>query len=386
MDPCPSRMSPMDIALGHLFGQVDHVLEPTRSRQSPRQALEHAVLRAVSRPPCGVLFSGGRDSSSVLAIATHVARRHGLPDPIPMTLLYPDAASTDERAWQELVVRHLGLSDWERREYTDEMDVVGPFATRQLRRHGLLWIPYSHTATPFLELLPDGSLLDGNGGDEVLGDEHHRIKPVARVMRLRRPLSLRLGLSVVRALAPRGLRVNRKRRRHAGDAAPWLREPARLAWIEAAADAEAQSWLSFERSVRHKVQSRAVAQWLETQRLLAEDAGTRWSSPLLDPDVVDALARHGGFLGPGSREESLRTLLGDLLPPGLPSRTSKAVFTEAYFTNHTRAFARGWDGTGLDGDLVDPEALRRAWLGDGVLGLTSALLQTAWLATHTTAG
>ena len=59
---------------------------------SPRAALEAVVLRALLRPPCLVSFSGGRDSSLVLAIASDVARRHGLPLPVPATNRFPGRA------------------------------------------------------------------------------------------------------------------------------------------------------------------------------------------------------------------------------------------------------------------------------------------------------
>ena len=57
-------------------------------------------------------FSGGRDSSAVLATATMVARKHGLNDPVPITLRCPAIEEADETASQELVIRHLGIEEW----------------------------------------------------------------------------------------------------------------------------------------------------------------------------------------------------------------------------------------------------------------------------------
>ena len=85
---------------------------------SPREALERAILPALLRPPCLVSFSGGRDSAAVLAVATALARREGLPAPIPATNVFPAADDSDETAWQELIVRHLGLSEWVRTRAT----------------------------------------------------------------------------------------------------------------------------------------------------------------------------------------------------------------------------------------------------------------------------
>ena len=71
----------------------------------PSAALERAVLPALLRPPCVVSFSGGRDSSLVLAAAVAVARSEGLAAPIPITVRFPASAESDEQEWQERVVR-----------------------------------------------------------------------------------------------------------------------------------------------------------------------------------------------------------------------------------------------------------------------------------------
>jgi hypothetical protein len=66
-----------------------------------------------------------------------VARREGLPEPIPATLRFPEASDTDEDDWQEQVVRRLGCGDWTRLEFTDELDLVGPVARRVTATEGL---------------------------------------------------------------------------------------------------------------------------------------------------------------------------------------------------------------------------------------------------------
>jgi hypothetical protein len=125
-------MSPEEITWGYLVGNDGTLPAPTEPPPTPRAALEEALLPLVTRPPCGVAFSGGRDSSLVLAIATRLARMHGVPDPVPITRRFPTVAAADETDWQELVVRHLGLREWERIEFHDELDIVGPLA----QRHG----------------------------------------------------------------------------------------------------------------------------------------------------------------------------------------------------------------------------------------------------------
>ena len=58
-------------------------------------------------------FSGGRDSSALLAVALNVARRQGLPEPVALTLRYSENTDTEESAWQKLVVDHLRPKAWE---------------------------------------------------------------------------------------------------------------------------------------------------------------------------------------------------------------------------------------------------------------------------------
>ena len=90
--------------------------------------------------------------------------------------------------------------------------------------------------------------------------------------------------------------------------------------------------------------------------------------------------RRGGFLGPGDRTASLRALVPDLLPDEMLTRTSKAYFNNCYMARHTSEFAAGWDGSGVDSELVDADVLRSHWLGEQQHFFTAALLQQAWLA------
>ena len=99
-----------------------------------------------------------------------------------------------------------------------------------------------------------------------------------------------------------------------------------------------------------------------------------------DPAFLAAWAREGGWRGFGDRTESLRVLVPDLLPPEVLERTGKAVFHYAYFRDQVRAFARAWNGAGLDPDLVDAERLREAALQLTPNALTALPLQAAWLA------
>jgi asparagine synthase (glutamine-hydrolysing) len=63
------------------------------------------------------------------------------------------------------------------------------------------------------------------------------------------------------------------------------------------------------------------------------------------------------------------------------ARRDKAAFNCSRFGPVSREFARTWDGRGVDEGLVDPEALRAAWLSEVPPPATALLLQQAWLTT-----
>jgi asparagine synthase (glutamine-hydrolysing) len=99
-----------------------------------------------------------------------------------------------------------------------------------------------------------------------------------------------------------------------------------------------------------------------------------------EPALVASVAAAGGFLGWTGRAATMRALFGDLLPREVLERRSKALFANAVFTRHTREFARRWNGTGVDTDLVDAAALRENWLSETPHAPSMSLLQQAWLA------
>jgi asparagine synthase (glutamine-hydrolysing) len=373
-------MSPLEIACGYVFGHTAGRPRASCRAATARDALEQAVTVALRRPPCGVAFSGGRDSSLILAVATHVARRDGFPDPVPITKVFPHAPATDETEWQELVVRHLRLNDWQRVVLDDELDLVGPLAATHLLRHGVLWPPTIHADVPIIERVTGGSLLDGEGGDEVLGVAQHRIAPMTNLLRNPRHLRRSSVRAAVAALAPANTRAARLEQQVTTASMPWIRPPLLSELSRRFHEGARTEPLSFASSVRMVPRRRSFALLAHNQRLLAEDADVVFVSPLLDQDVVEMLAREGGWLGRGDRTAALRALASDLLPDAVLSRTTKAEFGGAFWAGHARGFAERWTGDGVDGSLVDPDALKRLWCSDDHHALTSALLQQAWLA------
>src|SRR3954470_23508060 len=160
--------SGVEIATAH--PRAAPALEPLPEADGgPVEALERMILGALQRGPVVVPFSGGRGSSTILALAARVARREGLAPPVAATHRFPGVAGTEEDEWQELVIRHLGIADWEILRMGDALDVVGPVARAAIARHGPLYPPNAHFTVPFAKLARGGTVLTGLDGDKVFG-------------------------------------------------------------------------------------------------------------------------------------------------------------------------------------------------------------------------
>lgn len=381
----------MDTSLSTLDIAAGMVLPSPRTRRSrgarrdahtarpstPRQALEHAIRPALLRPPCLVSFSGGRDSAAVLATATALARREGLPDPIPATNLFAAEQDADESTWQEQLVAHLGLSDWIRIENTDDLDLIGPYAQRVLSAHGLLWPANAHFHLPLLEAAPGGSLLTGIGGDELYMAAR-RLRSGAVLSGAVRPRP-RDVLSLAFAFAPNRLRKAVLARRATFEV-PWLRRSAMRQVIDAlAAEAAAEP-----RGLRERLAWWQGLRYLKVGTasldLIARDTGTLILHPLLSPAFWNAVAAASGRHGFAGRTEAVRRLFGDVLPPAIVERESKTNYDKVFWTDRSRAFARQWDGSGVPLQWVDAEELARHWNESNPSVPSSFLLQAAWLA------
>lgn len=343
----------------------------------PRAALEALLRPALARAPCVLGFSGGRDSSALLAVAMALARREAWPDPVPVTLEY-DSRRTVERPWQEMMIAHLGVADWVRLKITDELDFVGPIAAEGLQRHGVQFPANAHMIVPLAREARGGSVVTGVGGDDTFGQWPWY--DLANVLAGRRPVRRGDGRRCVHALAWRRLRAEVLRRRM----------PLLLPWLRAEIRRDAALRLALELSrapctwaARMHFSARwrpwRAAAW--SVALLGSDHGAAVHSPFLEPSYFAALARAGGRWGWGDRADTMRALFGDVLPEALISRRGKAEFSEPMFSNHTRAFAQSWDRhSGIDRDLVDGDALRRIWTAPRPHSGSAMALQAAWLA------
>lgn len=377
----PSPLDPLEIHSGMIVGPrrtpAPKIEWQSLEKRTVHEALEEIMLPALSKPPCKVAFSGGRDSSAILSIAAHVARRHGLPDPIPLTFRYAEYPRTWETEWQELMVGHLEIRDWEIVDVRAEFDVLGPMARDTIRRHGLFWPPHCYTMIPMLRAASGGSLLTGSGGDEVFTSlvKVKKMTPIQIVRML--PPHRAVMVGIVNSLPSRwrilaqyghGLRF------------PWLRPAARREVRRRFVENSAQ----FQTVSRHPLERLYDSRLRELSRAiisaLTHDADVALVEPFVDHRFFGAIRCETPEEGFPNRNTALEYFFGDLLPRALAQRTSKAVHTETFWGPDSRDFARSWDGTGLDPSLVDPDKLQNHWLGSKPDMRSATPLQAAWLA------
>ncbi|KZM79396.1 hypothetical protein A0J59_09670 [Cellulosimicrobium sp. I38E] len=372
-----TRVDELELAAGWVFGRTP--APPVPRTGGARVVLEQVVRESLAVAPTFVGFSGGRDSSLVLAVAAHVARRDGLPLPVPLTLTFPGVEGADESEWQELVLDHLGLPDRVVVPVHDEMRLLGDLARSGLERRGLLFPAVAQADAVRLVHATGGHLLTGEGGDDVLNRRRGTPLHLLR-RRLATPAlpSRRLLAEAGRALRPV---ATLPRDRYLGVMPPWLRaDAAREAARRLAADDA--SPLRWDRGVTRLLGSRATQVVLGNLAAVAREHDVTYVHPLLDPRFVGALAHDGGAWGYAGRTDVLRRLAGDLLPDPVLARTSKAWFNATRWGPEEREVARRWDGSGVDPELVDHDELRAAWASPVPPAAAELLLHAAWLGTR----
>lgn len=373
-------MTATDVATNMMLGDEQRPpLPPVEPGVEPRAHLDALLGKALAAGRCFVPFSGGRDSSCMLALATDAARRRGLPDPIPVTTSFRDAPGADERGYQELVVRRLRLADWEIVEVGDELQLVGPVAQRALLRHGLLFPAAAHTMIPVLERAAGGTVILPIGQSDFF--HYWRFARLSAVIKgQRRPRRGDLAEAAF-ALLPAPVRRAVFERKIAAWSAPWM-EPELQRWFaRERAARQASAPIRFDRAIDRAHAQRCYLGAVASLEALAATAGVRMVIPWYDPATV-ALVRHvGGRLGRGDRATALGRLAGDLLPEAVLTRRDSSHLGEVLYGDETRAFAARWSGGGLEELPVDPSALREMWLGDAARQDVRAalLMQLAWL-------
>jgi asparagine synthetase B (glutamine-hydrolysing) len=355
-------LAPLEIATHILFGRDETAAERFRAIERPARAidaLEAVLTAALQRQPCLIGFSGGRDSSALLALANRIARREGLSGPVPATVRVPSAGESYEDDWQELVVGHLQIDEWLRVTVDDELDLVGPTAAALMRRSGLPY-PYNlHLQIPLLEAARGGSFVTGLGGDEIFATAPPTRRGLARLRRRRERV---------------GFQWLTRRANEEFDRA-WSADARRF---PATWDRRAAEWWA----------SRYLQATLRRIEALGSELDVSVSHPFADASFVAALTAEFGPTGFATRELGLRELVGDVLPEPVPARASKASFGGVLWSRHARAFLdelstprleQALRDLGVEG-LVDAEALHAHWRLPEPQANTYLLLQGAWLA------
>jgi asparagine synthase (glutamine-hydrolysing) len=350
-------------------------------RTTARAVLEEIVLEALQRPPCVVTFSGGRDSSTLLAVCAHVARRHGLPLPVALTFRYDSEEEADETEWQELVIKHLEVRDWELAHVGNRHDMVGELAQAFLLEHGVVFPPTMYNNTIPLTRARGGTHISGEGGDEVFGVRRSTI--LRRMLDDPRYLAKRRHLKhAALAFGPRQSRVATWRwvlSSQLGGPLGYLRPELREQLYRDLATHLTSEPFDFGRSLGWHLRRGMIVMHQEALTAFSDEHDVAHVDPYLEPRFLAAFARMVRPYGLATRTDAMRALFSDLLPDDILSRTSKALFNRGFLTDVGRSFARTWDGGGIDSEMVDVEALRSAWLSEWPPSNSFGLLQTAWL-------
>lgn len=370
------KPTPLETASGVILGTDEAVPPlPPPNATGPLGALKAALLGALRTSPCMVSFSGGRDSSCVLAMAVQLAREEGLPLPVPITYRFRDAPEVDESYWQDLVIRHLHIDDWIRIEIDDELDYVGPIAQRALRLIGLRWPPNGHMILPALDRARGGTLVTGLDGDGLF---MWRWSPAVNLLLGRRRPDSDALKTLASYLAPTLVARTADRFRK-GQRLPWLLESARRELWTSWNYHQAQEPRTWAKRLHYYNRMRYVSVLRSNATLLARSCESKLLHLFMDPQFLANLAAADGRLGFRDRTTSMKGLFDGVVPTILLERTDKPIF-HVYWGSYSKRLADEWEGEGVDLSRVDPSALFEDWHSAYPSFRSVLLLQSAWLA------
>lgn len=338
--------------------------EVRRLAEAAYRAATDAIRPALRRPPCLVSFSGGMDSSFVLAVAADVARVEGLPPPVPIVLRFTDAPRADETARQVAVLdalrRHGAVADPVVQTVVDELDFVGPVAQRMLDLIGPQVPANMYTHLPLLEAATGGTLLTGFGGDQLIGGHGRR-----RRARMRALAALPVALeSTLRPPAD----------------LPWLRPDARRRCQELSTARRRWRLLPPRQRLAREAGSRFTTLALDGLNRLADRCDARIGHPLFDPTFLARLGDLLDVLPPTRRTPLYRLLAGDRLPAVVTEPHPKAVLSEVFQRAGTAAAIESFDPSRLPADvreLIDIDRLLDVWRTRGPVVSNALLLHVA---------
>ena len=353
-----------------------------KTYRHPSDVLESVIGRLLDERPCLVAFSGGCDSSLVLSAATAACRVVGHDDPIPVTYRYP-TEEAHEDAYQESVVRWLGLREWCKFDLGAEADFLSPTTCAALVEHGPMWPPAPLTRAHVLARLGGGLWLTGEGGDEVLGPRRSSYAVRAVRASIRGPFHPPAAVwrRTIEELAPNPLRMRWTVDRLLRDSrAEWLDEDLDRRYVRVAASVAAAEPLRPGRWFDYYLSRPTVQIGHASLRSFKARHDLQWEAPLVDREFLGALKSWLRWHEYRGRRHLLRTVFSNL-PKDLIERRTKASFNTALFGTYTREFAEAWNGAGAP-DGVDGEWLKQHWSSADVSARTAPLLHHVWLTAH----
>ncbi len=352
----------------------DPVLRAARrtGRGSLWDALCVEIESSLDDRPVYVEFSGGCDSSVVLAAAAAVCRRVGHADPVPVTFRFPEYPETDESSFQDTVVEALGLTAWQCFESPD-MELLGGPSRAAQRSLGVAWPPQVFTRAAIWSELEPGVLLTGEGGDEVLGPPlFNPLRSVASAARRRDAAAAAQAarLAVMGSSQRARLIVSGN---PLGWEVPWLSPELRQEVFALAAHEAAQEPIRRTSWARWYLRAPSVHRMESNLRWFGASFGLDVRCPLMAPAVVWAAVDVVPPYRRRTRTQLLHAAFADTVPGVVRSRTSKIHLTRPFFGGSTKAFAAHWDGSGLPPG-IDAEWLRHEWLTSDEPHAGSAML------------
>jgi hypothetical protein len=317
------------------------------------ELLDQAVARCASLGRLGVFLSGGVDSGVVAASAAVVSRARSLPEPVALSLLFPNPGANEENS-QRSVASSLGIPH----RSVPLLETVGRegLLMAALRLTERSWMPCVNPWEPaFVRLAADGAdlgcrvILSGEGGNDWFEAERYEAADLIRRLELvrfwglwsqeRRARSTRseaaralfwtyggrvlfrdAALAVLEQVAAGGVRAIRRRRRLASIPRGWalpdgeLRNALVAEFLESRSSDRLRSYR--DAANERKLEGVHLVVPMENRFLFSRTAGVHFSNPALDPDLVEflhelpsALLNLGGR-GKGLAWESVRRRAG----------------------------------------------------------------------------
>jgi Asparagine synthase/Glutamine amidotransferase domain len=290
------------------------------------ELLDQAVARSASADRLGIFLSGGADSAAVAASAAFVSRVRSLPEPVALSLVYPEPA-TNEESTQRSVAAALAIPH----RVVPLFDAVGRgrLLTASLRLTERLWMPPINPWEPgFVCLAEEGArlgcraILTGEGGNDWF--EAERLEAADLIRRLKlialwrlwsrerqagrpgsdaaklllwwcgcRPLARDLTLAVLGRVADDAPRAIRRRRLLSSLPSRWALPDGGLRTALVGELLEG-GMSGRERSYRdsadlRKLESAHLVVGFENRFLVSRGLGVRFAEPAVDPDLVQFL-------------------------------------------------------------------------------------------------